>query len=357
MGGSYIAALVAFFALIAGSALISGWRGAEFSGLSDILFGRSEDGSLLKTALAWGWVALGLGAVAGAFLSFISEEDDDPRVQRRRFPIAAPLVALFSSFGLLWVIFAPTSALLADAGTAASGEPAGPVNLEAELAGGELEVAVVELAEPQPAEEPQPAPAQATVDTPPAEAARIIEVARPLTESEETGFYWTYEYPLIRDGSVVSSNEVDRALAAFMPMDDRNGGVATMLCGKAWVAFSGSASEEGPPDRNEMRARARAELVAARAETWLDAHPDCRRPVIVALDLGQHNPTNADDPAATAYQRQLIVIGRARASEEEILDALSALEEMRVFYANESMRTKLLGARHYRSQASVFVPD
>ena len=69
MGGSYIAALVAFFALIAGSALISGWRGAEFSGLSDILFGRSEDGSLLKTALAWGWVALGLGAVAGAFLS------------------------------------------------------------------------------------------------------------------------------------------------------------------------------------------------------------------------------------------------------------------------------------------------
>jgi hypothetical protein len=361
MGGSYIAALVAFFLLIAGSVIVSGLRGAEFSAFSDILFGRG-DATVLKTALAWGWVALGLAAVAGSFLSFISEEDDDPRVQRRRIPVGAPLLALVASFGLLWVIFAPRETPYVASAEALVEELAETGDIEDELAGGaeEIEVAALDPIEAEPPADPvspaEPTLPEPVVETPPAEVERIIEIAKPLTASEETGFYWTYEFPLIRDGRMVSSPEVDRALAAFMPIEDRQGAVSKLLCGKAWVAFSGSASEEGPQDRNEMRARARAELVAARAETWLDAHPDCRRPVIVALDLGQHQRTDADDPSATAYQRQLIVIGRARASEDERIDAPAAVEEMRVFYANEAMRAKLLGARHFRGEAAVFVP-
>lgn len=356
-GGSYIAALLAFVILIGGGAIVSGLRGVEFSVFSDILFGRDANPSVLKTALAWGWVALGLAAVAGAFVSFISEEDDDPRAPRRRFPIAIPMLALAGSFGLLWVIFAPSKMLVAAVAPVAGQEPA--ANLEEELAGGEAELAAAEPVATAPAEPPPLEPTlveRAAALPPPEEKARIIEAARPLTASQDTSFYWTYEYPLIRDNKVLSSPEVDRALAEFMPIEDRDGAVARMLCGKAWVAFSGSASEEGPKERNEMRARARAELVAARARFWLDRHPECQRPVIVALDLGQHRRTNADDPAATAYQRQLIVIGRDRASEDETLDPSTAVEEMRVFYSNEAMRSKLLGARHYRGEAAVFVP-
>jgi hypothetical protein len=139
-------------------------------------------------------------------------------------------------------------------------------------------------------------------------------------------------------------------------MDDKDGKVAAMLCGKAWVAFTGSASEEGPADRNAMRAKARAELVAARAEAWLDAHSDCRRPVIVALDLGQHQATNVGDPGATAYQRQLLVISRARATPEESVSSAAAVEEMEKFYADDVMRSRLLGARNYRHQAAAFIP-
>lgn len=364
MGGSYVAALLAFVILIGGGAIVSGLRGAEFSTFSDILFGRSANPSVLKMALAWGWVALGLAAVAGAFVSFISEEDDDPRVQRRRFPVALPLLALAGSFGLLWAIFAPSQTLVAavEEEPIAEAEEAPIADVEDELEGGEARLAALEPVEPAPAEEAAPPPLAPTVVEPaaalppPEEKARIIEAAKPLVASEETGFFWTYEYPLIRDNTVVSSPEVDRALAELMPLDDPNGAVAKMLCGKAWVAFSGSASEEGPKDRNEMRARARAELVSARARLWLDRHPDCKRPVIVALDLGQHGQTSADDPASTAYQRQLIVIGRSRASEDETLEPAAAVEEMRVFYGNEAMRAKLLGARHYRSEAAVFVP-
>jgi len=359
MGGSYIAALLAFVILIGGGAIVAGLRGAEFGAFSDILFGRSADPSIFKMALGWGWVALGLAAVAGAFVSFISEEDDDPRAPRRRFPVVIPLLALAGSLGLLWVIFAPAKTTIAAVEEKPAAAEAPAADIEEELAGGDTDVAIVKPTGPAPDEPPPLEPTaveSAAALPPPEEKARIIEAAKPLTASEETGFYWTYEYPLIRNNRVLSSPEVDRALAEFMPTDDKDGSVARMLCGKAWVAFSGSSSEEGPKDRNEMRARARAELVAARARYWLDRHPECKRPVIVALDLGQHNPTKVGDPAATAYQRQLIVIGRNRASEEESLDAAAAIEEMRIFYGNEAMRAKLLGARHYRGEAAVFVP-
>jgi hypothetical protein len=355
-GGSYIAALLAFIILIGGGAIVAGLRGTEFGALSDILFGQAAESSVVKLVLAWGWVILGLAAVAGAFVSFISEENDDPRVQRRRFPVALPLLALVGSFGLLWVIFAPSRTLIASVAEESVAEKAPAPDLEEELAGAETETG---LAEAAPAES---APLQPTVLEPaaalppPEEKARIIEAAKPLTVSEETGFYWTYEYPLIRGNKVVSSPEVDRALAEFMPLDDKDGAVARMLCGKAWVAFSGSASEEGPRDRNEMRARARAELVAARARFWLDRHPECARPIIVALDLGQHSQTSAGDPGATAYQRQLIVIGRDRQSNDESLPPAAAVEEMRIFYGNAAMRAKLLGTRHYLGEAAVFVP-
>jgi hypothetical protein len=356
---SFVAAMVTFFALIAGSAVIAGMRGAEFGAVSQYMFGGG--GGFLKGVMSWGWAILGLLGVAGAFVAFTAGEGDDDGAWHRRFPAVLPILFLALSFGVLWLTMGPKAAPAAKPIIVAEKEtPAPAANLEEELAGGEDAFAELEPLEPESASESEPvelaALAESEVHREEPKVAEEIAPIAPLASAEETGLFWMYEYPRIVDGRVVSSREVDRALAAFLPMDDKDGKVAAMLCGKAWVAFTGSASEEGPADRNAMRAKARAELVAARAEAWLDAHPDCRRPVIVALDLGQHQATNVGDPGATAYQRQLLVISRARATPEESVSSAAAVEEMEKFYADDVMRSRLLGARNYRHQAAAFIP-
>jgi hypothetical protein len=343
---SFIAALVGFVALTVASAIIAAQRGVDFGYASDLLFGRAE-GSFFCVALAWGWLGAGLLCVAGFFAAFADEADDADLPSRVRVPMGAPVALFLISAGLLWLALGCAAPRLVESVAAiAAPSPAAPADLDDALEGGEESDAPVDQdrTEPPTPDDPPPAPEPAPAPPP---APAVLNTATTLA--------WPYEYPRIRGEEIIGSPAMDAALAAFLPMDDAGGAVHGLLCDKAWVAFTGSASEEGPPDRNSTRARARARLAAERALAWLDAHRGCPRPIVLGVDLGQHVPTDAAGPWATAYQRQAIVIGRARATPDEALTAFEALAEMRAYYAGQ--RAALLGARSYRNEPSLFVPD
>jgi hypothetical protein len=355
--GTFFAALLAVFVLVAGSIVVAGWRGADLGDVSDHLFRRAADPSILKSALAWVWLGLGLAGVAAAFAAFVSVEGDESpnRLPHRRFPKSAPLLLLAGSLGVLWFLFAPGAASRPAAEARTPAQTPAEQTIDAQLAGG----GAPDARRPEPALEDPPAAAAAALDIAaegPA-AVRPAEVAPVAPASEETALIWTYELPHVRDGDVVISDAVDRDLARLLPMDDPGGVVARMMCGKAWLAFAGSASEEGPPDRNAVRSRARAELLAVRAASWLDRHPNCDRPIVLALDLGQHVATGAGDPRRTAYQRQALLISRVRANPAERLTPARARSELEAFYADAEMRTRLLGARQFRSAPQIFLSN
>lgn len=357
--GTFIAALVAVFAFLVGSIAVAGVRHGDLSVVSDFLFRRAGDPSLVKTTLAWAWLVLGVAAVGGAFLAFVALDGDDlpNRLPHRRFPKLAPVILLASSLGVLWLLLAPprlNPQSSADAARIAPEPPA--LDVEARLAGAPTE----KTSQPSSQElviEPVVAPIAEEPKSPqPSEPIAPAEIEKAATTSEETSLYWTFEHPIVSEGRVLSSPEADRDIARLIPMKDADGAVARMLCGKIWVAFSGSASEEGPRERNALRSHARANLLAARGKAWLDAHSDCDRPVILALDLGQHEPTGAGDPARTAYQRQAIIISRARTSPAEKLSAEEARGELEAFYADAEMRGRLLGGRRFGSEPVIFAP-
>ncbi len=333
---SSIAALIGFVAFIVGSAVIAAGRGADFGDISALLFGRVETASSQCILFGWGWLVAGLLSVAGFFAVFGGDDESAGRV---RMPVGVPILFLLVAGGLLWLALGCQPIPAAPAETSpAIVEPAPPSpqpDIDDALDGAKPEA------------EPAAAPPPAVLE--PAPTPR----AKPPVLSAETAMAWPYEYPRIRGDEIVGSTAMDNAIAALFPMDDGDGAVRRMLCGKAWVAFTGSASEEGPADRNSTRARARARLVASRAESWLDRHSDCARPVVLGVDLGQHVPTDAVDPQATAYQRQVIVIGRDRASPDETVTPLAALAEMQAHYA--AKRSGMLGSRAYRGQPAIFL--
>ncbi|MEX0644012.1 MAG: hypothetical protein WD076_01785 [Parvularculaceae bacterium] len=329
---SFIAAIVALVILLTGSVLIMAQEDATYAEVLALLQLRQPEASLLCVLAGWGAVAAAALALITAFAAFIAEDDDGER--RRGFPKGIPIIFLLIALALLW----------------------GAIRCVRQAAPETVRVVVAPQPAPSSPADIEPEPLSPPEATPPSTPAAPT---RPAVAAFATNMTWRFKYPLILNGNYVQAPENAQALARLFPADDPYSEVRGMLCGKAWVAFTGSASEEGPFERNERRARVRAELVAAQAKAWLSARgPDCPRPAILAIDLGQHAPTGAAalDGADTSYQRQVLVASRASASADEALGAEAAAAELRQFLADPGGEGALLAGRRFQRPPRVFIP-
>jgi len=306
-------------ALIAGGAVYT--LNAKDAGVDDVLallMGESDAG-LLCTIAAWGSLGAGALGVAAAFAAFFEEEDEDG-YRRRGFPKAVPVILIIVSLVLFWAMFDCAAREEAPAQVAIS-TPAPPPPVE-----------------PEPAAPASPAAPQITIDA--------------------AAFDWPFMIPLIDDDTYRETPELARALASIFPRQDDAG--RAMLCDAAWVMVSGSASEEGPRPRNETRSRLRAEFAAAAVRSWLAAHTDdCRAPLIVAVDLGQHAPTlppAAGDGSDTGFERSVIVVSRMRRSADETMTPIEALREAERFLGDPDNARRALAGRAYGKAPTVFLP-
>lgn len=318
--------LAALIALLAGAWLVAAAAGGGPAAFLDILLLRAPDASLLCALAGWGAVAAGVLAVVLFHAAYSQEETAQ---DRRRFPKGAPAALFLAALGLVWLAFAC-------AGREDRGQDPQAVFVEP----------------PEPEAEPEPEPRAASEPVEPAPVA-----PRPEVSARALPLRWIYAEPMIFDGRWRASPAARAALAELFPPADPDGSVRALLCGKAWVALAGAASQEGPLERNERRARLRAELAAEAAARWLSAQgPDCARPLLFGLDLGQHQATLVDpDPAETAAQRQLLVVSRSLADSDEHLSAQEAALEIQAFYADPAGRAALLGARRYSREPVVFL--
>lgn len=306
-----IAAVLAAIMLFAGSFVVARVSGREFTDFVEVLLAGWAPGLLCFLA-AVGAVFLGGIAILTAFLAFIAREEEDSGPFRRRgFPKSAPILFIALSLALVWVALRCTSAPVSQTPIAMPVEPAAAPaeDIDVALDGGEPLPAVV-----------------------------------PQGESYlfgEADFYWGYKDPLVR-GRAASWLSAERPFS-----DDAE---EAYLCGKAWVAVTGSASEEGPADRNAERARVRAIAAREAARRWLARHPDCGETFVFAIDLGQHAGGAADDTgAATAFQRQVLVISRAR-YDGEALTAEAARNELAALIDNPARRADWLGGRRFPAE-------
>lgn len=318
------ASLLAAILLGAGTFIVARAAGARPHDLVPLLsMGRSPF-SLWCFLSAWGALATGALGVLAAFLAFIApEEDDDPRFRRRGFPKAAPLV--LAAIALAFIYFALRCA---------SGAPE-QAPIPVPVAPGPVEAA---------AETPllgeAPAVAEPVAEDPPA--------IKPLADN--AAFEWRYKYPMLRDGGAIWDG-------VEQPFADQSE-AARLLCGKAWVAVTGSASEEGPAERNATRARLRAGRAATRARSWLSRHEECGPTLVLGVSLGQHAPVAgvSDNGAATAYQRQILVVSRLRRSPDETLTAAAAVAELDQFLSNASDRAALYAGRVFPREPEILKP-
>lgn len=312
------AALIAL-ALLAGGA----WFTLDYkdAGLADVvaLLRRESDAGLLCALAAWASIVAGALGVVAAFAAFFEEEDEDG-YRRRGFPKAVPVVLIIVSLVLFWAMF--------------------------DCAAREAPPAQVAISTPAP-----PPVEPASAEPAPPLAAPTIDVAL-------SAYDWPFMIPLIDDDRYRETPELARALAQIFPRQDDGG--RAMLCDAAWVMVSGAASEEGPRPRNETRSRIRAELVAAAARSWLAAHTDdCRAPLIVAVDLGQHAPTLSPalgDGSDTGFQRAVIVVSRMRRSDDETMTTSEALREAESFLDGPDNARRMLAGRAYGKAPTAFLP-
>ena len=322
---AFIAALIAL-ALLAGGAYFT--LDAKDAGLADVLvlLRRERDAGLLCTIAAWGSLGAGALGVLAAFAAFFEEEDEDG-YRRRGFPKAVPVVLIIVSLVLFWAMF--------------------------DCAAREEAPAQVAISTPAPPVVPAPAPPVV-----PAPAEPEPPLAAPTIDVAVSAFDWPYMIPLIDDDKPRETPELARALAQIFPRQDDAG--RAMLCDAAWVMVSGSASEEGPRPRNETRSRLRAEFAAAAVRSWLAAHTDdCRAPLIVAVDLGQHAPTlppAAGDGSDTGFERSVIVVSRMRRSADETMTPIEALREAERFLGDPDNARRALAGRAYGKAPTVFLP-
>ncbi len=313
------ASLFAAVLLGAGAFIAASFADSRPHELAPLLSPGRSPFSLWCFLAAWSAIVTGALGVIAAFLAFIApEEDDHERFRRRGFPKSAPLVLIALSLAFLW--FA-----LRCAGTPATPPIAVPVEpasvsepAESQLLGGEPNVE-------------ESAPAVAPV-------------------AEATSFSWRYMDPLLRGDSIVWG-------AGAHPFSDDLEN-QRLLCGKAWVAVTGSASEEGPPERNALRAERRAREAMARARAWLSQHDDCGATIVLGIDLGQHAPVagGGDDGVSSAYQRQTLVVSRARRAIDERLTEAAAEAELSAFLADSAARAALLGPRIFPAEPQILTP-
>jgi hypothetical protein len=306
---AFIAAFLAAVMVIAGAMIVARASDRAASDLIEVLLAGPGIGWPCFLAAA-GAVLMGAGGVLTAFLAFIArEEEDDGPFRRRGFPKSAPLLFVILSLALVWFALRCTNAP----------EPAAPI------------------------------PVAVEPETPPTED---IDVAleggdpvdqRPTVFAAPTRFSWTYQNPLIRGDGTGIWVDGDRPFA-----DDSE--ARALLCDKAWIAVTGSSSEEGPAARNAIRSRLRARAADNAASGWIRSHPDCAAGPLFAVDFGQHSPVSGDaSGAATAYQRQVYVIARAAAPGENINED-AARAELAAFLADPSSQAQLFGGRRFLAE-------
>lgn len=307
-----IAGLLGAVIFAAGLFIVAGAAGSRPHDLLPLLSIGRAPFVLWCFLAAWGASLLGAIGILTAFLAFLAheDEDEDGRYPRRGFPKALPPFLIAVALGLAYLALACGARTGAAAPIAVPATPDAVEEVEAPLLG----------AEPAP-----PAP--------------TVSVA---------AYQWGYMDPLVRDAGGLFTGTRE-------PFADEEAETRRLLCGKAWVAVSGSASEEGPPARNEARSRLRTARAMQRAARWIEDHPQCGATVVLGLDLGQHAQIAAADHAATAYQRQILVAARARGEAESALSAAAAEAELRSFLADPANRTALYAGRDFRRDP-VIVP-
>ena len=178
----------------------------------------------------------------------------------------------------------------------------------------------------------------------------IAAATLPKAVASAAAFEWRFKDPLLRAGQPLWLGE-SRPFA-------NDAEARRLLCGKAWIAVTGSASEEGPADRNAARSEIRTRRAMTQASKWLDGHPDCGATIVFGIDLGQHAPTssNEDEGAATAYQRQILVASRARGDGEPALSLAAAEADLAAFVADPQMRAALLAGREFVASPAIIRP-
>jgi len=305
-----LAAVLATVMLFAGALIVARTGGREAGDIVEILLA-GPGGDLGCFLFAAGAFVLGGLGVLAAFLAFIArEEDDDGPFRRRGFPKSAPILLIALSLGLVWFALrcSPQPA------------PAQPIAIAV-------------------------APTAPTADDPVDEPE--VEAPAAATTFAETAFDWTFKDPLIGDDGA-------RWMSRERPFTDES--AAALLCGKAWVAVTGSASEEGPADRNAERSRLRALAGAEAAQRWLARRQECGETPVIAIDLGQHEAGGRDESgAATAYQRRVLVMSRDRRI-GETLTAEAARAEVLALLADQSSRAAFLGGRRFTAEPVILTP-
>lgn len=320
------ASLLAAILLGAGAFIVARAADARPHDLAPLLsIGRSPF-SLWCFLAAWGALVSGALGVLAAFLAFIApDEDDDPRFRRRGFPKAAPLVLVAIALALIYLAL-----------RCASEAP--------------MQTPIPVPVAPEPADAAEtPLLGEAPPETAP--APEVPPAISPVTDN--AAFEWRYKYPLLRGDTPVWDNVAE-------PFADQPE-TARLLCGKAWVAVTGSASEEGPAARNAARARIRAGRAAGRAQGWLARRQDCGPTIVLGVNLGQHAPVAGvsdirDDGAASAYQRQILVVSRLRRSPDETLSVDAAVAELGEFLSNPAHREALYAGRVFPQEPEILRP-
>ncbi len=304
-----LAAVLAAIMLVAGALIVAQASGRGAADFVEVLLAGWAPGPWCFIAAA-GAVALGAAGVLTAFLAFIApEEPDGGPFRRRGFPKGAPIVLLALSLALVFVALRCAGAPAPEPPIAVAVAPDAPPadDIEAALAGG--------------------APA----------------APAPAVEAAPTGFSWTYKNPLIRGDGAGDWAGGERPFT-----DDRE--ARALLCSKAWIAVTGSASEEGPAARNALRSRLRAHAADRAASDWIKRHPDCSVGALFAVDFGQHAPVAGEaSGAATAYQRQVYVIARA-AIPGEYVNEEAARAELSAYLADPASQAQLFGGRRFLSE-------
>src|SRR3990167_696745 len=312
---AFLASLFTAILFGAGAFIAARLAGGRPHDLLPLLALGGPDFSLWCFLAAWGALLFAGFGVIAAFLAFIAPEDDeDAHFRRHGFPKGAPILLIALALGLVW--FAVRCA-----GIAAEPPIAAPV---------EPEPAVTAPAPSPETPSPEAAPAAAP-ETPPL-------LAAPQPVAEAASYRWPYMVPLAADG-------VAEAGGGESPFPDEVEN-RRLFCGKAWAAVTGSASEEGPAHRNARRALLRTQAAQRAAQSWLDAHQECGPTVVLGVNLGQHAPIAGDnDGAATAYQRQTLVVSRSRASNGDAISAAAATAELQAFLDDPARREALYAGR------------
>ena len=318
---SVVAAFAVAFAVVIGDFFVARFVGVSIAEIPAFFSTNEDPFSLLCFLLAWGSVAFGALAILTGFLAFIADDDEGGRrLPHRGFPKALPLAFVITSIMVFWLALrCPDADVIEKASPAAVAAPF---------------VQKEETPEPE-------APPQAIVKAEPAPP------PAPMVMMKESAFIWPYKDPLIRGADIVWMNG-----APSISFDNEAG----LLCGMKWVAVTGSSSEEGPPERNAIRARMRAQIAANALRDWLAARPECGPTQIFAVSLGQHQKSGAADAdgAATGYQRQMLIISKPRSASNEKADGVLELRQM---LDNPAERAALYGARRFPSAPQILTPE